>query len=75
MKRSSWEIILAGFVFVGLAMYVAGNTSGSGKTPSREAPKDSIRINMEGNSVKIIKLEKLKELQHLEKLVQFQSLY
>lgn len=74
MKRSSWEIILAGFVFVGLAMYVAGNTSNSGYTPSPEASTDSIRIDMEGNNVKIIKLEKLKELQHLEKLESLENL-
>jgi hypothetical protein len=74
MKRSSWEIILAGFIFVGLAIYIAENTSNKPATSSTTAISDSIIVNMGDENLRVIKLDKLENLKELEKLKELENL-
>ncbi|HBQ61499.1 MAG TPA: hypothetical protein DD671_18295, partial [Balneolaceae bacterium] len=74
MKRSSWEIILAGFIFVGIGVYIAGNSSTPKQQASSNISADSINVKLEGENIRVIKLEKIANLEKLENLENLKNL-
>lgn len=74
MKRSSWEIILAGLIFVGVGVYVVGNSSSPQKRDKRNISADSVQVDLNGKDIKVIKLEKLADLKNLENLENLKNL-
>ncbi|MEX2476969.1 MAG: DUF4097 family beta strand repeat-containing protein [Gracilimonas sp.] len=71
MKTSSWEIIIAGFIFVGLGIYLIEQNSSTSKAPT---PPDSISFNLDGKNLRVIELKGLKNLQNLENLENLRNL-
>ena len=68
MKTSSWEIILTGLLFIGIAIYIVGKPS-KPEAPKRTAfTTDSIRINIDGEKLHVVELKKLEKLESLENL-------
>lgn len=74
MKNTSWEIILAGFIFVGIAIYLA--ESYSSHSPESNTTASSINLDKDLNIQEIegINLEQLKELENLSELEDLQKL-
>lgn len=74
MKTSSWEIIVAGFLFVGVAIYLIENASEPQKPPQPPTPPDSIQLNFDGERLKVIELNKLEHLENLKNLENLENL-
>ncbi len=76
MKTSSWEIIIAGFIFVGISIYLINQNSEATAPPQKEsaATTDSIRINLEGNDLRVVQLKSLQNLENLENLENLKNL-
>lgn len=74
MKTSSWEIILAGFIFVGVAIYLIENNSGSQKPEQAPAAPDSIQLNFGEERLRVIELKNLENLENLRNLENLENL-
>lgn len=74
MKTSSWEIIIAGFIFVGVAIYLIENGSEPQKPPQPPTPPDSIQLNFDGERLKLIELKNLENLENLKNLENLENL-
>lgn len=75
MRRTSWEIVLAGLFFVGIAIYVVANQSDN----TSQSKADHLIIHEapnkpSGGEVKVINLESLKNLEKLKELKQLENL-
>lgn len=78
MKKTSWEIVLAGLFCVGIAIYVVSNNTDT-RTESASNPvsvSDSLRIEFDKQRIQfdLQNLEELKQLEELEKLEQLENL-
>lgn len=74
MKSSSWEIIIAGFLFVGLGIYLIEVNSSNSNPPKAPIPPDSIRHNLDGSNLRVIELKSLENLKNLENLENLKNL-
>ena len=74
MKTSSWEIIIAGFIFVGVAIYLIESGTEAPKPPQPPTPPDSIQLNFEGEHLKLIELKNLENLENLKNLENLENL-
>ncbi|MBD3616486.1 MAG: DUF4097 family beta strand repeat protein [Gracilimonas sp.] len=73
MKTSSWEIIIAGFIFVGVAIYLIEQNSDA-PVSNETAAADSIRINLNGNDIRVFELKSLQNLENLKNLENLENL-
>lgn len=74
MKSSSWEIILAGLLFTGVAIYLLQYNDQPSKSKETSFSTDSLRtINFDQN-LKVIKFEALKDLDNLDNLESLENL-
>lgn len=74
MKTSSWEIILAGFIFVFVAIYLIESKSEVPPSNDRMAMVDSLHNEMKGNKLHIIKLKDLEKFENLKELEKLENL-
>jgi len=74
MKTSSWEIIVAGFIFVGVSIFLIENNSENLSPPQAPAPPDSIQLNFDGERLKLIELKNLENFENLESLKNLRNL-
>ncbi|SMO96581.1 DUF4097 family beta strand repeat-containing protein [Gracilimonas mengyeensis] len=73
MKTISWEIILAGLFFSGISIYLI--TQNSDAPPKHtESRVDSIRVQVDGDRIRVIELKSLENLKHLEGLKELEKL-
>ena len=82
MKRISWEIVVAGLLFIGAAIYLLTFNMGKDNTKKHDSRTEhhtdhsaadeqhTVVVNLE----KLQKLEKLKELKKLEKLTELENI-
>lgn len=74
MKTSSWEIIVAGFLFVGVAIYLIEQKADTSAVKEKMAMVDSLRLNMNGENIHVYQIKDLKQLENLKELEQLENL-
>ncbi len=74
MKTTSWEIILAGFFFVGIAIYLVENHSNNQQHTEAKAITIDLDKSFSTDQLKGLELEHLKELENLENLSELEDL-
>lgn len=74
MKTSSWEIIIAGLLFVGISIYLTAQHSEPQKPTTASVSADSVRVNWNGDRLKVIELRSLQNLKNLENLENLENL-
>ncbi|MDR9417795.1 DUF4097 family beta strand repeat-containing protein [Gracilimonas sp.] len=74
MKTSSWEIILAGFLFVGVAIYLIEQNSTSQKSTETATASDSIQVNFDEDDIRVFRFKSLENLENLQNLENLENL-
>src|SRR5690554_5213111 len=74
MVSKSWEIIVAGLVFIGISMYIIDNKSSDSSADTTTAMSDSVVIHVPDLKIKSITLNNLQNLENLRQLENLQEL-
>lgn len=74
MTSKSWEIIVAGLVFIGISVYLINHEPDTSPTQASAPRADSLRIQIMDSNVKVIALENLKNLENLRNLENLKNL-
>lgn len=74
MKTTSWEIIVAGFLFVGLSIFLIENSSMRSNSGHSELPTDSLEVSSDEDEIRVFKLQSLENLGNLENLSNLENL-
>ncbi len=74
MKTTSWEIIVAGFLFVGISIFLIESRS-ENPTPNQSvSAADSLELNFNEEEIRVFKLQSLENLQNLKNLENLKNL-
>lgn len=74
MKTISWEIIVAGFLFVGISIFLIENTSTSRTSDNAFSTADSLEMNFNEEDIRVFKLQSLENLENLENIKNLENL-
>lgn len=74
MKTISWEIIIAGFLFVGLSIYLIESSSIRSNSGQYESSSDSLEVTSNQENIRVFKLQSLDNIGNLEHLRNLENL-
>lgn len=74
MKTTSWEIIIAGFLFVGISIFLIEHNSDSSTPNQNSLNSDSLEVKSEEKNIHVFKLHSLENLENLKELENLKSL-
>lgn len=66
MKTTSWEIILAGLLFIGVSIFLIESNSNSPDSGQNKVNSDSLGISFNGENIHVFQLKSLKNLENLQ---------